>query len=147
MSRPQALRLDEPLAALGKEAIKEFEHAVAADAGFIGFGVIGQVANGSPASGMTVTADDAAPARKRRQYRCRSGTVSAAQDLSGAASLPLTGRDDCDPFAQGKCPLRIAWLVAEDVFTGAKARNRRTVPDHVWLRLPGSPKYEKMVER
>jgi uncharacterized protein len=39
---------------------------VAADAGFIGFGVIGQVANGFPASGMTVIADDAAPARKRR---------------------------------------------------------------------------------
>lgn len=35
---------------LGKEAIKEFERAVAADAGFIGFGVIGQVANGFPAS-------------------------------------------------------------------------------------------------
>lgn len=35
---------------LGKEAIKEYERAVAAKAGFIGFGVIGQAPNGLPAS-------------------------------------------------------------------------------------------------
>lgn len=35
---------------LGRDAIKEYERAVAANAGFIGFGVIGQTANGFPAS-------------------------------------------------------------------------------------------------
>jgi predicted TIM-barrel fold metal-dependent hydrolase len=35
---------------LGKEAIKEFERATAADAGFIGFAVVGQIADGHPAS-------------------------------------------------------------------------------------------------
>jgi uncharacterized protein len=35
---------------LGKEAIKEYERAVAAKAGFIGFGIIGQAAHGHPAS-------------------------------------------------------------------------------------------------
>jgi len=35
---------------LGKEAIKEYERAVAEKAGFIGFGIIGQTANGFPAS-------------------------------------------------------------------------------------------------
>jgi predicted TIM-barrel fold metal-dependent hydrolase len=35
---------------LGREALKEYERAVAADAGFIGFGIIGQVAGGFPAS-------------------------------------------------------------------------------------------------
>jgi len=35
---------------LGKEAIKEFERARAAKAGFIGFGIIGQVKNGLPPS-------------------------------------------------------------------------------------------------
>lgn len=35
---------------LGKDAIKEYERAVAAKAGFIGFGIIGQTANGLPAS-------------------------------------------------------------------------------------------------
>jgi predicted TIM-barrel fold metal-dependent hydrolase len=35
---------------LGKAAIKEYERAVAAGAGFIGFGIIGQAAHGHPAS-------------------------------------------------------------------------------------------------
>jgi uncharacterized protein len=35
---------------LGKEAIKEFERAVAANAGFVGFGIIGQTKDGFPAS-------------------------------------------------------------------------------------------------
>jgi predicted TIM-barrel fold metal-dependent hydrolase len=35
---------------LGKEAIKEYERSVAANAGFIGFGIIGQMPNGFPAS-------------------------------------------------------------------------------------------------
>lgn len=35
---------------LGNEAIKEYERAVAANAGFIGFGIIGQTPNGFPAS-------------------------------------------------------------------------------------------------
>jgi uncharacterized protein len=35
---------------LGKKAIKEYERAVAAKAGFIGFGIIGQAAHGHPAS-------------------------------------------------------------------------------------------------
>jgi uncharacterized protein len=35
---------------LGKEAIKEYERAVAAKAGFIGFGIIGQTKDGFPAS-------------------------------------------------------------------------------------------------
>jgi predicted TIM-barrel fold metal-dependent hydrolase len=35
---------------LGKDAIKEYERAVAANAGFIGFGIIGQVEGGFPAS-------------------------------------------------------------------------------------------------
>jgi predicted TIM-barrel fold metal-dependent hydrolase len=35
---------------LGKDAIKEFERSVAADAGFIGFGIIGQVKDGLPPS-------------------------------------------------------------------------------------------------
>jgi predicted TIM-barrel fold metal-dependent hydrolase len=35
---------------LGKDALKEFERAVAAKAGFIGFAVVGQIANGFPAS-------------------------------------------------------------------------------------------------
>jgi predicted TIM-barrel fold metal-dependent hydrolase len=35
---------------LGKEAIKEYERAVAAKAGFIGFGIIGQAPKGLPAS-------------------------------------------------------------------------------------------------
>ena len=35
---------------LGKDAIKEYERAAAANAGFIGFGIIGQTAHGFPAS-------------------------------------------------------------------------------------------------
>lgn len=35
---------------LGKDAIREFERAIAADAGFIGFGIIGQVQGGFPPS-------------------------------------------------------------------------------------------------
>jgi predicted TIM-barrel fold metal-dependent hydrolase len=35
---------------LGKDALKEFERARAAKAGFIGFAVVGQIANGYPAS-------------------------------------------------------------------------------------------------
>jgi predicted TIM-barrel fold metal-dependent hydrolase len=35
---------------LGEDAIKEYERAVAANAGFIGFGIIGQTAHGFPAS-------------------------------------------------------------------------------------------------
>jgi hypothetical protein len=35
---------------LGKDALKEFERARAANAGFIGFAVVGQIANGCPAS-------------------------------------------------------------------------------------------------
>lgn len=35
---------------IGKEGIKEFERAVAADAGFIGFGIVGQTKGGYPAS-------------------------------------------------------------------------------------------------
>lgn len=35
---------------LGKDALKEFERARAANAGFIGFAVVGQIANGYPAS-------------------------------------------------------------------------------------------------
>ena len=35
---------------IGKDGIKEYERAIAADAGFIGFGVIGQTAGGFPAS-------------------------------------------------------------------------------------------------
>ncbi len=37
---------------LGKEAIKEYERAVAAKAGLIGFGIIGQVKDGFPASDL-----------------------------------------------------------------------------------------------
>jgi len=35
---------------LGKEAIREYERAVAAKAGFIGFGIIGQIKDGLPPS-------------------------------------------------------------------------------------------------
>ena len=35
---------------IGKDGIKEYERAIAADAGFIGFGIIGQTAGGLPAS-------------------------------------------------------------------------------------------------
>ena len=35
---------------IGKDGIREFERAVAADAGFIGFGIVGQVEGGYPAS-------------------------------------------------------------------------------------------------
>tara|TARA_B100000686_G_scaffold342480_1_gene421724 strand:- start:996 stop:1868 length:873 start_codon:yes stop_codon:yes gene_type:complete len=35
---------------IGREGIKEFERAVAADAGFIGFGIVGQTKGGFPAS-------------------------------------------------------------------------------------------------
>ena len=35
---------------IGKDGIKEYERAVAADAGFMGFGIIGQTAGGIPAS-------------------------------------------------------------------------------------------------
>lgn len=35
---------------IGKDGIGEFERAVAADAGFIGFGIVGQMAGGYPAS-------------------------------------------------------------------------------------------------
>ena len=127
---------------LGKEAIREYERAVAAKAGLIGFGIIGQAKDGFPASdpiwdpfyktsidagvpvlihcGLTGIGQGAPGGRgivlddgHPRHIDKVAARFPGAEDPGRAAGLSVAGRDDRHPAAQGQCALRAAWLVAE----------------------------------